>query len=338
VCAEPVSVAPERGSNVSEQTVKLSFICPCFNEAEVIRRFHSELGEVLSPLEGVESEIVFVDDGSTDETLDRLNALAREDPRVRVVSLSRNFGHQIALTAGLDFARGDAVVMMDTDLQHPPGLVPQMLEKWREGYDIVSAVRRETAGATWFKNATSKTFYWLLNRLSRVEIPQGVADFTLLSARVYRQLRGMRERHRFVRGMISWMGFRRAFVYYDARDRAAGVSKYTFPRMLSMAVDAVVSFSSTPLRIATGVGMFITFLGFLYLAWILLRAVFVGDLVVGWASLIAVTLILGGCQLLFIGLIGQYLARVFDEVKGRPIYVVKQTPDESPGGSGASTR
>jgi dolichol-phosphate mannosyltransferase len=228
--------------------------------------------------------------------------------------------------------------MMDTDLQHPPELVPQMIEKWQAGYDIVSAVRRETAGATWFKNATSKSFYWLLNKLSRVEIPEGVADFTLLSARVYQELRDMRERHRFVRGMISWMGFRRTFVYYDARGRAAGVSKYTFPKMLSMALDAVVSFSSTPLRIATGVGIFITFLGFLYLAWIIVRAIFVGDLVVGWASLIAVTLILGGCQLLFVGLLGQYLARVFDEVKGRPIYVVKQRPEEPAGGARESRR
>jgi dolichol-phosphate mannosyltransferase len=320
------------------ETFTLSVICPCYNEADVIELFHRELSGVLDPLDGVDYEIVYVDDGSSDTTLDRLNTLAKENPRIRVVSLSRNFGHQIALTAGLDFARGNAVVMMDTDLQHPPELVPKMIEEWREGYDIVSAVRRETVGATWFKNATSKTFYWLLNKLSRVEIPEGVADFTLLSARVYQQLRDMRERHRFVRGMISWMGFNRAFVYYDARDRAAGVSKYTFPRMTSMALDAVISFSSTPLRIGTGVGLLITFLGFLYLAWILIRAVFVGDLVVGWASLIAVTLILGGCQLLFIGLLGQYLARVFDEVKGRPIYVVKQTPDESPGVSRESRR
>jgi len=325
-------------TNVSGQAITLSVICPCYNEADVIELFHNALCGVLDPLDEVDYEIVYVDDGSSDTTLDRLNALAKENPRIRVVSLSRNFGHQIALTAGLDFARGNAVVMMDTDLQHPPELVPKMIEKWREGYDIVSAVRRETAGATWFKNATSKSFYWLLNKLSRVEIPEGVADFTLLSARVYQQLRDMRERHRFIRGMISWMGFNRTFVHYDARDRAAGVSKYTFPRMMSMALDAVVSFSSTPLRIATGIGLFVTFLGFLYLVWILVRAVFVGDLVVGWASLIAVTLILGGCQLLFIGLLGQYLARVFDEVKGRPIYVVKQTPEQSPGGSRESRR
>ncbi len=310
----------------------MSIICPCYNEADVIDLFYRELVGVLKTLRDVDVEIVCVDDGSSDRTLERLNAIARDDRNVRVVSLSRNFGHQVALTAGLDFARGDAVIMMDTDLQHPPALIPEMVEKWRAGFDIVSAVRRDTDGASWFKNVTSRTFYFVLNRMSPTAIPQGVADFTLLSSRVYPQLRDMRERHRFVRGMISWMGFTRAFVYYDARARAGGVSKYTFPRMVSMAFDAVLSFSSTPLRLATGIGLFVTFLGFLYLIWIVLRAILVNDLVVGWASMIAVSLILGGCQLLFIGLIGQYLARVFDEVKGRPIYVAKQVPDDGPPG------
>ena len=307
----------------------LTVICPCFNEADVIERFHRALVAALEPVEGIDFEALYVDDGSTDETLARLNALAGVDRRVHVVSLSRNFGHQIALTAGLDHARGDAVVMMDTDLQHPPELLPEMIAKWREGFAVVSAVRRDTADATWFKNATSRGFYWLINKLSRVEIPQGVADFTLLSEPVYTELRSMRERHRFVRGMISWMGFKRAFVYYDARDRAAGESKYTVTRMLAMATDALVSFSSVPLRLATMAGVLITVAGFFYLLWILMRALLVQDTVVGWTSLIAVSLILGGAQLLFIGLIGQYLARVFDEVKGRPIYVVKQRPGQS---------
>jgi dolichol-phosphate mannosyltransferase len=308
---------------------RISIICPCYNEAAVIDLFYAELMAVAKTLRDIESEVVFVDDGSSDATLDRLNAIARNSRNVRVVSLSRNFGHQVALTAGLDFARGDAVIMMDSDLQHPPALIPEMIEKWREGFDIVSAVRRETKGASWFKNVTSKVFYLFFNKMSPTEIPQGVADFTLLSSRVYPKLRGMRERHRFVRGMISWMGFKRAYVTYDARNRAGGESKYTVRKMISMAFDAVLSFSSTPLRVATGIGLSVTLLGFLYLMWILLRAILVKDLVVGWASLIAVTLILGGCQLLFIGLIGQYLARVFDEVKGRPIYVLKQAPDDA---------
>lgn len=313
----------------------ITIVCPCYNEADVIDMFHAALGGVLEGIDAIDYEMLFVDDGSTDDTLQKLNALSAADSHVRVVSLSRNFGHQVALTAGLDYARGDAVIMMDTDLQHPPELVTQMIEKWREGFDIVSAVRRETRGAGWFKNATSKGFYVLINKLSRVKIPEGVADFSLLSAPVYRELREMREHNRFVRGMISWVGFKRAFVYYDAHDRAAGVSKYTVRRMASMALDAVLSFSSTPLRLATMMGVFVTFLGFMYLVWIILRAIFVRDLVVGWTSLIAVSLILGGCQILFIGLIGQYLARVFDEVKGRPIYVAKQVPADSSGSSAA---
>ncbi|MDH3217451.1 MAG: glycosyltransferase family 2 protein [Candidatus Krumholzibacteria bacterium] len=324
--------------NHTARSGTVSIICPCYNESDVIALFYDELREVLGSLDNLDYEIIFVDDGSSDETLDRLNTLAEQDGRVRICSLSRNFGHQVALTAGLDYARGDAAIMLDTDLQHPPQLIREMVEKWRSGYDIVSAVRRETASATWLKNVTSKGFYFILNKLSPTDVPEGVADFTLLSSRVYRELRDMRERNRFIRGMISWMGFKREFVYYDARDRAAGVSKYTFPKMLSMAADALLSFSSTPLRLATLVGIFITFLGFVYLAWIIARAILVGDLVVGWTSLIAVSLILGGCQLLFIGLIGQYLARVFDEVKGRPIYVLKQIPKGAAGEDAAADR
>lgn len=306
--------------------VAISIICPCYNEAAVIHTFYEKLSNTLQTIDGIEYEIIFVDDGSGDETLSILNGLAERDSRVLVCSLARNFGHQIALTAGLDFACGEAVIMMDTDLQHPPELIPEMVQKWKSGFDIVSAVRKESAGTSWFKNITSRGFYSLLNRLSRTHIPAGVADFNLLSRKVYVVLRGMRERHRFVRGMISWMGFNRAFVYYTAPMRTAGKSKYTFLKMMSMAADAVLSFSSAPLIIATRIGIFITLLGFIYLSWILFKALFTDSLVIGWASLIAVSLILGGCQLLFIGLIGQYLARIFDETKGRPVYVLKQSP------------
>jgi dolichol-phosphate mannosyltransferase len=305
-------------------------ICPCYNEAEIIRAFYEKLSNTLAAIDGANYEIIFVDDGSTDDTLDILNGLADTDSHVLVCSLARNFGHQIALTAGLDFAGGEAVIMMDTDLQHPPELIPEMVQKWKDGFDIVSAVRDDSEGTSWFKNVTSRGFYSLLNRLSRTHIPTGVADFNLLSWKVYRVLRGMRERHRFIRGMISWMGFNRSFVYYTAPERTAGESKYTFFKMLGMASDAVFSFSSTPLLLATRIGLSITLVGFFYLAWIIFAAVFTESLVMGWASLIAVSLILGGCQLLFIGLIGQYLARIFDEAKGRPIYVLKQSPPLPP--------
>ena len=219
--------------------------------------------------------------------------------------------------------------MMDSDMQHPPGLIKEMVQKWRQGSDIVSAVRSDTKGISWLKRTSSKCFYWLLNTLSKTDIPQGAADFCLLSRKVCNVLNDMRERHRFLRGMVSWVGFNRSFVSYQALQRAAGESKYTFVKMFSLAIEAVLSFSSAPLRLATRLGLIITFSGFAYLAWILARFIILKDLVAGWASLICVTLILGGFQLLFIGLIGQYLARVFEEVKQRPMYILKQTPADA---------
>lgn len=304
----------------------ISVVVPCFNESKVVGLFYPELKRVLDGLEGFEYEIIFVDDGSTDATLDELNQIASEDRCVRVCSFSRNFGHQIALTAGLDIAEGDAAITMDADLQHPPALIPQMVDKWKQGHDVVSAVRDSTEDASWFKKATSRGFYFVLNLLSETSIPAGAADFNLLSHRAYVVLRQMPERHRFLRGMTSWMGFKRTFLPYSAAKRAAGESKYTVFKMVTLALDAVFSFSAAPLRIATKLGLAITFLGFIYLMWIVSRYFFTGDTVAGWASLIGVTLILGGFNLIFIGLIGQYLSRVFEEVKGRPMYVFKQKP------------
>ena len=313
----------------SKHSVLLSVISPCYNESEVVELFYAKLKGVLESVEDIEHEIIFVDDGSTDDTLSKLNQIAQGNPAVRIYSISRNFGHQIALTAGLDAAAGEAVIMMDSDLQPPPELIPEMIKKWREGYDVVTAVRSNTRGISWFKNMTSRSFYFILNILSDTSIPQGAADFCLISRRVCRMLQDMRERHRFLRGMISWTGFNRAFLPYQASKRVAGKSKYTVLRMISLALDATFSFSAAPLRLATRIGFIITILGFVYLGWILGRYFLLKDLVSGWASLIGVTLILGGCQLMFIGLVGQYLARVFEELKGRPMYIFKQTPSDS---------
>jgi glycosyltransferase involved in cell wall biosynthesis len=304
----------------------LSVIAPCYNESEVVGLFYRELRSVLDSLENVVFEIIFVDDGSSDDTLNRLNQIADHDPMVRVCSLSRNFGHQIALTAGLDFAEGEAVIMMDSDLQHPPSLIRELIMKWREGYDIVSAIRQRTEGEPWLKHLTSRGFYSLVNLLSTTKIPYGSADYCLLSRRVYRSLREMPERHRFLRGLVSWVGFRRAFVPYEAMRRAAGQSKYSATKMVTLALDAVFSFSAEPLRLALRAGIMISLMGFVYLLWTLIKGYVLHALVPGYASLIGVVLILGGCQLSFIGLVGQYLARVFEEVKGRPIYLVKQKP------------
>ena len=228
----------------------ISVVVPCYNESEVIGIFYRALRPVLESLADVDHEIVFVDDGSSDDTLAQLNTIAQGDPGVRVCSLSRNFGHQITLTAGLDFAEGDAVIMMDSDLQHPPSLIPALVARWREGADIVSAVRQRTEGESWFKGATSRGFYTLLNALSGTKVPPGAADFCLITARVRQALIDMPERHRFLRGMISWVGFRRVLVPYEAPPRAAGKTKYSLVKMVGLALDAVFSFSAEPLRLA----------------------------------------------------------------------------------------
>jgi len=314
------------GSN--ESGLLISIVSPCYNEEEAIGHFYKELKAVLNELEGFRHEIIFVDDGSSDGTLGKLNGMADLDSTVKVYSFSRNFGHQIALMAGLDAAVGDAVIMMDSDMQHPPCLILEMVEKWRQGYEIVSAVREQSEDASWLKRFTSKNFYRLINFLSDTHIPEGVADFTLLSRKAGDVIRSMPERHRFLRGMISWIGMSRSFIPYKASSRIAGQSKYTLYKMVSLAIEAALSFSTMPLRLATRTGILITFLGFVYLAWILLRFLLIGDLVSGWGSLICVMLIIGGSQLFFIGLVGQYLARVFEEAKNRPVYVFKQFPGE----------
>jgi dolichol-phosphate mannosyltransferase len=273
--------------------------------------------------------VVFVDDGSTDDTLALLNGFAEHDPALRVLSLSRNFGHQVALTAGIDHAAGDAVVMMDSDLQHPPSVIPELVRQWRAGHDVVNAIRQRTEGEGWFKGLTSRGFYALLNLLSGTKVPAGAADFCLLSRRVCLALRDMPERHRFLRGLVSWAGFDRALVPYVAPKRAAGSTKYSLVKMVGLALDAVFSFSAEPLRLALRAGLGITIFGFAYLAYALIYGYLLSGLVPGYSSLIALMMILGGSQLMFIGLIGQYLARIFEQVKGRPIYLLKQEPPEA---------
>jgi dolichol-phosphate mannosyltransferase len=244
-----------------------------------------------------------------------------------VLSLSRNFGHQVALTAGLDAADGDAVIMMDADLQHPPALIPEMVARWRQGADIVSAIRQSTQGASWWKRATSTLFYRLINVLSDTHIVPGAADFCLLSRRAHRALLRVRERQRFLRGIVSWIGFNRTFVPFEASPRFAGKSAYGLPRMLRLAMAAVVSFSSAPLRMATRLGLLVSAAGFAYLIYILLAWWLFERIEPGWTSTISVILILGGIQLVFMGLLGEYLAVVYEESKQRPLYLLKERTD-----------
>ncbi len=326
--AEP-SFAPPPAGNCT-----LCVVAPCFNEAAGIREFYRQLRQALDQLPNCQPRIVLVDDGSSDATPQILVEIAKGDSVVRVLTLSRNFGHQIALTAGLDAADGDAVIMMDADLQHPPSLIPEMVARWRQGADIVSAIRQSTQGALWWKRATSMLFYRLINLLSDTHVVPGAADFCLLSRRAHQALLTVRERQRFLRGIVSWIGFNRTFVPFEAPPRFAGKSSYSVSKMIRLAMAAVVSFSSAPLRMATRLGLLVSAAGFAYLLYILLAWLFYERIEPGWTSTISVILILGGVQLVFMGLLGEYLAVVYEEAKQRPLYLLKRpaeakTPDES---------
>lgn len=304
---------------------ELSVVAPCFNEAEVVCAFYESLSRVLQGL-AYTYEIVFVDDGSTDETLALLNQLAARDKHVVVLSLTRNFGHQIALTAGIDHAHGQSVLVMDSDLQHPPELIPQMLDALEDGVDIVYAVRQETANVPFLKRLSSQWFYHIVNRWGGASLIPGAADFRLLSPRAATALKQMGERHRFLRGMVAWTGFRERVIPYSAPSRFAGRSKYSWTKMFQLALHAIFSFSVLPLRVVTLLGLVMVGLGILYLAYILVGLVLWREQTQpGWPSLLASLLILSGVQLLSLGVIATYVGMIFEEVKGRPLYFLKQT-------------
>jgi dolichol-phosphate mannosyltransferase len=315
---------------------QLNVVVPCYNEADGIRTFKAEVTRVLDRLD-LPWQIVFVDDGSTDETLGELNALAQDDPRVRVYSLSRNFGHQIALSAGLDVTGDSLVLLMDADLQHPPDIIPKLIAEWRNGADVISTVRQRTEDAGWFKRATTKVFYWLINRITDTPIIPSAADFCLLAPRAHRALCSMPERHRFLRGMISWIGFKRALVPFDAPSRRSGQSKYSTFKMLTLALDAIFSFSAAPMRLATRMGFVLLVPGAIYVVYLVSHYFSTNDFVRGWGSLIGTILIVGGIQLIFVGMTGEYLARVFEESKRRPLYFFKQEPVDVPDRSSAQS-
>jgi dolichol-phosphate mannosyltransferase len=310
----------------SVASTKVSIVVPCYDEEDGIRDFHDALCSVLVRLPEYQFEILFVDDGSRDGTVDILNELAAEDDRVNVLELSRNFGHQIALSAGLDAASGDAVILMDSDLQHPPELIPRLLEGWAEGHDIVSAVRTYSSSENIYKRLSSSLFYRLINLMSDTEIVPGTADFCLLSRQAYSALRSLPERHRFLRGLTSWIGFRRTFVHYTAPVRQHGTSKYSLKHMIALALTAVFSFSGFPLQITIRLGELFILLGAFYLSYIVGRFFLVGDLVPGWASVLSVVLLMGGVQLLFLGIMGEYVIRIFEETKQRPLYLLRERP------------
>jgi dolichol-phosphate mannosyltransferase len=306
----------------------LSVVIPVYNEEETLPELHRRLSAALAVED--DWEIVLVDDGSTDRSWAILRGLADVDPRLRLVRLSRNFGHQAALTAGLDAARGDAVVILDADLQDPPELIPTLVAHWREGYDVVYAIREHREGENPLRNLAIRVFYRLLRRMSGVEIPADAGDFRLLSRRVVEALAAMPERARFLRGMTSWVGFRQVGVPYRREPRYAGTSKYPLSKLLRLALDGVTSFSTVPVRVVTWLGFaFVVFcLG--VLGWTLYTRLATNDAPQGWTSLLAVVLLLGGVQLMSLGMIGQYVARIFDEAKQRPLYFVAELVEARP--------
>ena len=301
----------------------VSVVVPMFNEQDNINEFYKRITEVMSALP-YEYELIFVDDGSKDRTALLLNELVQKDSRVQAYLFSRNFGHQLALTCGLDHAAGDAVITMDGDLQHPPELLPQLVQLWAEGNEIVQTVRKATEDASFFKNLTSFVYYKMINAVSKVHITPGGSDFRLMDRRAVEAFRLYRERARFVRGMINNLGFKYVTVEFVAPPRFAGTSKYNFRKMLHFALDGITAFSNVPLRWALYAGLFFGFGSILLLVHVIYVKYVIQDAVPGWTTLTASVLFLGGIQLVGIGIVGEYVGRVFEEVKQRPLYIISE--------------
>ncbi len=299
----------------------LSVVAPAINEAQILPLFYERVIAALEPL-NEPFELVLVNDGSRDNSFGVMCELHARDPRVKVINFSRNFGHQIAITAGIDYARGDAVVIIDSDLQDPPEVIPQLVAKWREGYSVVYAVRTEREGETWFKKTTAAFFYRLIQWITNVNIPIDTGDFRLIDRKVVNTLTHMREHHRFMRGLSAWVGFKQTGVPYRRAAREAGETKYPLRKMIRFALDGITSFSYLPLQLATYFGFIIAGLSLLSLIAVIILRLSGSQAFFGQASTLVSVLFLGGIQLIFLGIIGEYLGRIYDEVKRRPLYIV----------------
>jgi len=300
----------------------ISVVVPVFNEQENVNMFYQEVCKYMDHLE-YSYEVIFVDDGSSDNTVGMLNQLTQQDTKVKALLLARNFGHQVALTCGLDYAKGDAVITMDGDLQHPPELLPLLLRKWEEGYDVVQTVRVDTVGVSWLKKVTSSLFYRLINTMSDVHMLEGGSDFRLLDKKVVQTFHHFKEKARFIRGIIGDMGYRQAQVEFVAPVRFAGKSKFSPRKMLSFALDGVTAYSKLPLRFAFYLGLVFGMLSFGLTLDVVYTKLFTTDAVPGWATIAVSILTLGGFQLVGLGIIGEYIGRIFEEVKQRPLYWIK---------------
>ncbi len=328
------AIAPS--GRIEERRALVSILVPAFNEEVSIRELHKKLSTVLDALP-VRTEILFVNDGSSDGTLGVLESIRASDPRVAVLDLSRNYGKEIAMTAGLDYARGDAIIIMDADLQHPPELLPEFIKYWREGYDVVYAERTSREDESALKKIMSDLFYSLLGRISDIQIPKDAGDFRLLSRRAVQAVGGLREHHRFMKGLFAWIGYRQKAVPYYPDARFGGTTKWNFWQLWNFAIEGMTSFSTGPLKVASYLGSAVACFALLYGLYIIAMKLLFGDPVPGYPSIMVVILFLGGMQLVFIGIIGEYVGRIFNETKNRPLYFVNaHLPAESERDVGAS--
>ena len=306
----------------NSEAIQVSLVAPVFNEEASVGPFYERIVAVMESL-ALSYEIVFVNDGSNDESLAKLRKLHAQDTRVMIVDLSRNFGKEVALTAGIDFARGSCVIPIDVDLQDPPEVIPRLIDKWREGFDVVYASRLEREGETVMKKATASAFYKLIGGMTRFPIPKNTGDFRLMNRRVVDALKQLRETNRFMKGLFSWVGFNQTGIYYTRERRFAGKTKWNYNKLLNLAIEAITSFSEVPLKIASLLGLVISLFAIGYGVYLILRTLFYGNPVPGYTSLMAVILFLGGIQLISIGIIGEYIGRIYNESKRRPLYLVK---------------
>ncbi len=307
----------------------VTIMVPAYNEEEVLDQLYDRLKYVTDPLAGeYHFEILFINDGSKDRTLDIIKRLRILDSAVSYVDLSRNFGKETAMLAGLDYAKGDAVIIIDADLQDPPELIPDMLSYWEEGYDDVYAKRRTRSGESFIKQWTAKTFYKLLKKSTRIPIQENTGDFRLLDRRAVNALRELRETQRYTKGMFSWIGYNKKEILFDRDPRAAGETKWNYGKLTELAIEGITSFTIFPLRMSVFMGITVSFFAFVYMVWIIFKTLVFGESVAGYASTMAVILFLGGVQLLSLGIIGEYLGRIFNETKQRPLYFVDEYNDE----------
>ena len=303
---------------------KITLLIPCYNEQEVLEQLWLRLNTILGEIPTVSFEILFINDGSTDNTLHVIKTLAAQQPQISYLDLSRNFGKELAMIAGLDYADSDAVIIMDADLQHPPELIPEMIAYWKEGYDDVCAKRRQRTGESFIRRWAANTFYSLLQKISTIKIQEHVGDFRLLDRRCVEAIKLMRETQRYTKGIFSWIGYRKKEILFDSALRAAGTTKWSWLKLINLAIEGITSFTTFPLRLSSIAGLVISLISFAYMGWIIFNTLIFGDPVQGFPTLVSIILFLGGIQLIFLGVIGEYLARVFNETKRRPLYLVNE--------------